>query len=104
MVEKQEDCLKRCLDEAVARFRTEFDNDSPEVAVFAPGRVNLIGEHTDYNNGFVMPMVSLLYSAIVVGVANLGDFCTFAGSASRYSHSRSEVDFVRVPASLLQRG
>jgi len=28
----------------------------PCVAVSAPGRVNLIGEHTDYNNGFVFPV------------------------------------------------
>ena len=57
MAEKQAAYLERCLREAVTRFRAEFEGDDPEVAVFAPGRVNLIGEHTDYNNGFVMPMV-----------------------------------------------
>ena len=35
------------------RFRTRF---GPEPLLYrAPGRVNLIGEHTDYNAGFVMP-------------------------------------------------
>ncbi len=31
-------------------------HEAPAVIVRAPGRVNLIGEHTDYNDGFVFPM------------------------------------------------
>jgi galactokinase len=34
---------------------TEMFGGSPEFVVRAPGRVNLIGEHTDYNDGFVFP-------------------------------------------------
>ncbi len=36
-------------------FQTCF-GESPRWIVRAPGRVNLIGEHTDYNDGFVLPL------------------------------------------------
>ena len=36
-------------------FRQAFGRD-PQTAWTAPGRINLIGEHTDYNDGFVLPL------------------------------------------------
>jgi galactokinase len=38
-----------------AVFHSRFQ-ESPRLVVRAPGRVNLIGEHTDYNDGFVLPV------------------------------------------------
>lgn len=52
-----DEVLKKC----VAAFKEKFGAD-PAVAACAPGRVNLIGEHTDYNDGFVFPMVSTVAS------------------------------------------
>lgn len=41
--------------ELVDEFRKHF-GDSPRFISRGPGRVNLIGEHTDYNDGFVLPV------------------------------------------------
>lgn len=38
----------------ISAFQARFGS-SPDVVARAPGRVNLIGEHTDYNDGFVLP-------------------------------------------------
>jgi galactokinase len=40
----------------VIRYFQERYQAYPDLVVRAPGRVNLIGEHTDYNDGFVLPM------------------------------------------------
>ena len=38
----------------------------PDLVVRAPGRVNLIGEHTDYNDGFTLPMALPFDTAIAM--------------------------------------
>ena len=39
----------------IKQFKSTF-GDEPRMFVQAPGRVNIIGEHPDYNDGFVLPM------------------------------------------------
>ncbi len=43
-------------DTRVNELFSEFFGSQPQALVKAPGRVNLIGEHTDYNGGFVLPV------------------------------------------------
>jgi galactokinase len=49
-------------------FRQQF-GDRPARMFRAPGRVNLIGEHTDYNEGFVLPM-AIDRGTVVAAAAN----------------------------------
>jgi galactokinase len=48
------------------RFRSVY-GANPRGIFRAPGRVNLIGEHTDYNDGFVMPAAIDFYSYAAIG-------------------------------------
>jgi galactokinase len=60
------------LTELGAHIATEFRNrfgHSPRWIVAAPGRVNVIGEHTDYNDGFVLPMAIERYAIMAADAA-----------------------------------
>jgi galactokinase len=53
------------LTELTAHITAEFEKHygrSPRWIAAAPGRVNVIGEHTDYNDGFVLPMAIEYYT------------------------------------------
>ena len=46
--------MKLTIEDVRSRFIKHFDGTTGSVYA-SPGRINLIGEHTDYNNGFVFP-------------------------------------------------
>lgn len=54
-------------EQLVRKEYTAWVGHDPEGVWFAPGRVNLIGEHTDYNDGFVMPFALALGATLAAG-------------------------------------
>ena len=86
-----------------------------EAVAFAPGRVNLIGEHTDYNEGFVLPAAVDLGVAVaarrVAGdtfslhAVDLGARCTFARATLQPGPRHSWSDYFKgVVWALARRG
>jgi galactokinase len=59
-----------------SEFRARFDGDPRFVR--APGRVNLIGEHTDYNEGFVMPAAIAFDTWVGVAPSHTSEFAVYS--------------------------
>jgi len=60
--------LSNLAAQVAAQFKTTYGRP-PRWIVAAPGRVNLIGEHTDYNDGFVLPMAIERYAVMAADTA-----------------------------------
>jgi galactokinase len=60
------------MDDLIERVKRQFHelfSETP-IIIISPGRVNFIGEHTDYNDGFVLP--AAIDKRIVAGIAPSG--------------------------------
>lgn len=73
------------------RFRARFGTD-PHI-YRAPGRVNLIGEHTDYNDGFAMPAAIEFYCWVAISPRNDRKLNIYSAQFS----DAVEVDFSAKP-------
>jgi galactokinase len=65
---------------AIDRFKQRYGRE-PQWIAAAPGRVNIIGEHIDYNDGFVLPMAIDRY-CVVAAAVNTGDEATIYSVAT----------------------
>ncbi|TMJ19318.1 MAG: galactokinase [Alphaproteobacteria bacterium] len=74
---------------AEAAFAAAFGG-APDLVVQAPGRVNLIGEHTDYNDGFVLPCA--IDSGTVIAARRRSDAVLAAVAADFGEEDRIALD------------
>ena len=68
----------------------------PDLMAQAPGRVNLIGEHIDYSQGFVLPFAIDLYTSVAIGKRN--------DSLVRIASSQRNQQFETFEVSKIQPG
>ena len=88
-----EQLFDNLIEETKRLFQTKY-GEQPSILVAAPGRVNLIGEHTDYNGGYVFPMAIERYTVIATH-PNSEEFATI------YSHNTDETAQFAVSGDIL---
>jgi len=58
---------------------------APSVVASAPGRVNLLGEHTDYNDGFVLPIATAQRTWVAIGASRRPGFSLHAQTLGQHA-------------------
>ena len=66
-------------DELIKNYQKVFGKNEKDV-FFSPGRINVIGEHTDYNGGHVFPVAISLGVYGVYGPRNDNKVCLYSGN------------------------
>ncbi|HPN59641.1 MAG TPA: galactokinase [Chitinophagaceae bacterium] len=82
--------MKLNADSMAERFIGLFGNAADPMVVRSPGRVNLIGEHTDYNDGFVLP--AAINKAAWVAVTSRNDNQVLLFAEDYHAHYNTTLD------------
>lgn len=77
-------------------FRNKFAS-RPLVSWQAPGRVNLIGEHTDYNQGFVLPMAIEKTTQVAINKNNLNTHRIYSANTDELVEHPIEITTIETP-------
>ncbi|NOZ63783.1 MAG: galactokinase [Caldiserica bacterium] len=72
------------IDKIQSKFREVFNSAQPEIVVRAPGRVNFIGEHTDYQEGFVLPGAIERYVYLAASFSGKKEITLYADTFGEY--------------------
>ncbi len=67
------------MSQVSAKFQ-EYFHHAPSLLVNSPGRINLIGEHIDYNDGFVLPASINKSIEIAISANTENDVCTLVAA------------------------
>jgi galactokinase len=93
------------MDDSHERLFRQLYGTRPSILASAPGRINLIGEHTDYNNGYVLPAAIQLRNSFLaapgkgrrvrVRAENFNESVTFGLDALQPSERKHWAEYVK---------
>lgn len=94
---------KKLIRNTVSQFKIQFHHE-PDAVFLSPGRINIIGEHIDYNNGFVLPAAINKYvcfavkksagTAIRLFAADLNDYYEFESNTKLQPIDKTWVNYL----------
>ena len=79
---------KKLVIQVRRRFKEQFKTNP--LIVFSPGRINLIGEHTDYNDGFAFPAAINKGIVLAISKSDSKESCVFAFNKNEIHNFETE--------------
>jgi len=84
---------KKLINDTTEHFEKQFQH-KPEAIFLSPGRINIIGEHVDYNDGFVLPAAINKYICFAIATNDTG-ICTIVAKDLNDAYKFNSTDEIK---------